>query len=288
MNTEFSKTAYDSKFGYILTHTKGLSAENSTLGYPHSTANFIIYYFIHGTGNIKIEGRHYDINEGDILILDPSEVFHCTVDSNKFHERIVLHLNETLLNNFPCDCTSLFMPFYKKEKGINNHLNAKIVKKHGLDKALENMLDLAKSENLINSVLLICKIIEFLAELNKIFITANTKDNEQIKENPLINMVLDFLNNNFTKDISITDIALKFNIDKSYLSHLFKEQVGISVWSYVIFRRIYLFNNLIKQGQSIEETSREVGFKNYSNFFRLYKKHMQMTPMQFKKQTCGN
>ncbi|MBR5156884.1 MAG: helix-turn-helix transcriptional regulator [Clostridia bacterium] len=285
MNTEFNKIVYDSSFGYIITHTEGMSAENSTLDYPHSTANFIIYYFIHGTGNIKIEGRHYDINEGDIVILDPSEVFHCTVDSNKLHERIVLHLNETLLKNFPCDCTSLFMPFYKKEKGINNHLSAATVKKYGLDKALENMLYLVKSEDSISSVLVICKIIEFLAQLNKIFSTAQSKDSEHTKVNPLINMVLDYLNKNFTKDFNITDIALKFNIDKSYLSHLFKEQVGISVWSYVIFRRIYLFNNLIKQGKSIEETSRQVGFKNYSNFFRLYKKHMQMTPMQFKKKT---
>ncbi len=73
-------------------------------------------------------------------------------------------------------------------------------------------------------------------------------------------------------------------IDKSYMSHLFKEHVGIPIWSYVIFRRISFFNGLVRDGIAIDEASRTAGFNHYSNFFILYKKHMGITPMEYKRQ----
>lgn len=44
------------------------------------------------------------------------------------------------------------------------------------------------------------------------------------------------------------------------------------------------FHALVRNGHSIEDASWQAGFANYSNFFRLYKKHTGMTPIQFKKQ----
>ena len=56
------------------------------------------------------------------------------------------------------------------------------------------------------------------------------------------------------------------------------------LWTYVILRRIQRFNELLQQGCAAEEASRRVGFQNYSNFFRLYKKYERMTPAEYKKQ----
>jgi len=73
-------------------------------------------------------------------------------------------------------------------------------------------------------------------------------------------------------------------MNSSYLSHLFKDRVGMSLWNYVILRRLHRFNDLLQNGCSIEQACYEVGFQNYANFFRLYKKHMGLTPTQYKKQ----
>ena len=103
-------------------------------------------------------------------------------------------------------------------------------------------------------------------------------------DSSLIDEILVYINQHYKGDISITVIAEKFGIHKSYLSHLFTQNVGMSLWNYVILRRINAFNDLLRKGLSIEEAAYQVGFQNYSNFFRLYKKHTGMTPMQFKKQ----
>ena len=86
----------------------------------------------------------------------------------------------------------------------------------------------------------------------------------------------------FSKLEELEEIAKQFYADKYYISHLFKEQVGVTLWNYVIFRRLTAFNDLIRANTPIEDACFRVGFQNYSNFFRLYKKHMQMTPREFK------
>ena len=43
-----------------------------------------------------------------------------------------------------------------------------------------------------------------------------------------------------------------------------------------------LVNDLIRRGDPVTDACFASGFKNYSNFFRLYKKHTGMTPQEFK------
>lgn len=280
---KYSKSSY-SGLGYVITHTAGEAAAESTLGYPHRTSEFMIYYFVQGSGNIKIEGRQYEIEQGDIIMLNPTELFYCSVNNDSFHERIVLHVNETILKNFTFDCNFLFLPFYKRQKGIENKISAQVVQKNEIDTELMRLLELSKETDEKRSLICVCKVVDILSKLSDVMAPACENSGDKVRTNPLINKVINYLNEHFEENLSIAHIAECFNIDKSYLSHLFKECVGISLWNYVIFRRIYRFNDLIRENHTIEDSCYKVGFQNYSNFFRLYKKYMKMTPMQFKKQ----
>lgn len=284
MNTTFKKTHYDSYPGYRLHHTAGIEAGASTLGFLHYNKDYMLIYFMRGTGSIKVEGHHYDIAEGDIVMLNPAELFHCTVSDQAYHERIVLYFNESILDNFPFNTDALFQSFNKRENGLGNYISAKSAHAHGLDKFFQELLQLAQAPDNTSAILSVCKVIELLAQLAQITASPDHSIDDTLHEKPLINEVLRFLNMHFREDITISTVADAFRINKSYLSHLFKEHVGMSLWSYVILRRLQACNELIRKNHSIEEASYQVGFQNYSNFFRLYKKHMGITPIQFKKQ----
>ena len=283
MQKGYSKTSYISDLGYEITHTTGLSAENSTISYPHQTPRFMLYFFIHGSGNIKIEGKNYRINDGDIIILNPSEMFCCSVDANKYHERIVLHITDSLLKHFPKDCSNLYSPFSNRKKGASNHISSQMVKKHGIDTIMKSLHLSVQSSSSAKEILVLCKITELLCSLCEISEKSDSQNTVNSTENTVINNVLEFLNNHFKEEISIDTVSEEFNINKSYLSHLFKDCVGTSVWNYVIFRRISYFNDIVNKGINIEQASRLAGFNNYSNFFRLYKKHTGITPTEYKK-----
>ena len=120
--------------------------------------------------------------------------------------------------------------------------------------------------------------------MSKTIVSDAPVSDTKMQDNPIVNRVLEYLNGHLYEDINLDQIAETFSVAPSYLSHLFKKQTGFSLWNYVIYRRIYQFNELVKNHCPLEEASRQVGFHNYSNFYRLYKKYMNMTPMQFKKE----
>ena len=277
MKQNFQKNRYGHNIGCYVHHTTGSYAGESTLRYMHSSSELIFMYFIHGTGHIIIEGHRYNIEKGNIFLLRPGELFHCAIDDGQYHERIVLHVTNSILANFSCNTDTFLSPFYQYEKGFENCILAPSVSVHGLDSDLRTILDLLKDGSNTNQLLATCKVIEFLAK------TADISKTSQTQVKPLIADVLAFLNTHFRENISIAEIASKINIDSSYLSHIFREQVGISLWKYVIYRRIYFCNEMIRKNFSIEESCYQAGFQNYSNFYRLYKKYMGMTPMEFKK-----
>lgn len=284
MHLTYQKHCYTTGYGVQLNHTMGSSAEASTLGFPHSTSEFMLYYFLHGTGNIKIEGRSYEIQAGDMILLNPAEMFHCTIDSSKYHERYVLHIDNSVIQNFPDNCQDLLNTFYARQKGYGNHISAHTVTESGLDTLMKSIYTYIQGEKAADTAMVICKTVELLVQINTILKDPSAVAQPPTYENKLIHRVLLFLDKHHQENISISNIAQNFNIDKSYLSHLFKNNVGTSVWNYVIFLRINHFNNLIIHNHSIEEACHQSGFQNYSNFYRLYKKHMGITPQQFKQQ----
>lgn len=284
MNKKFEKLSYKSDIGYRISSTAGFSAEESTLSYLHQTSSCILYYFVHGCGNIKIEGKQYKIKSGDIVILNPKEIFCCSVEPNIYHERIVLHFSLNLFKSFPKNCDLLYAPFLKRKKGHLNHIPAETVRKYLLDLGLKTILEIVQSENEAKEVLALCEITKTLSKLFNIYENYDNKNTINLTENTFINDILAYLNAHYKEDLTIDSIAKEFKIDKSYLSHLFKEYVGTSLWNYIIFRRISCFNEIVSREKSIEEASRLSGFNNYSNFFRLYKKHTGITPMEYKKQ----
>lgn len=283
MYTSYEKIHYNNLPGLLLNHTTGLDASNSTKNQPHLCSDYMAFFFIHGSGSIKIEGHEYPIQAGDVIFTNPAELFHCSVDPSSYHERIVLHISERFLKPFPYDPAPLFSIFTNREKGTGNRIPAEAVESSGLGKKFQQLLKLMQEPSPFQEILTICAAAELLCLLNELSGVA-CSSTEKTPRNQLIDQVLLYLNENFTKDITIDSVAACFNVTPSYLAHIFKAQTGMSPWNYVILRRLHLFNAFLRQGASIEEACYLSGFDNYSNFFRLYKKYMGMTPSQFKQQ----
>lgn len=283
MADNYIKELYDDILGLRLHHTKGEFAGKSTTQYLHYDVELSFIYFIEGIGEIKIEGKQYDIQDGDLILLKPSELYHCVVKDGRYHERLVLYFNSSLLQNFGAVGLDFFEPFYKRKNGIDNKIPKTVIEGEKINHLLLELLELLKKANETDKLVAVCKTIEILAKIRSIILKKLTEKGFEYQENELINKVIAYINQNFQYEISLDEISKKFFVDKFYISRLFKEQVGVTMWNYVIFRRLTAFNDLICANTPIEDAYLRVGFQNYSNFFRLYKKHMNMTPSEYKK-----
>jgi AraC-like DNA-binding protein len=104
-----------------------------------------------------------------------------------------------------------------------------------------------------------------------------------------INNVITFINDNFTEDISLENIASEYNISTPHLSRLLKESLSMSFQKYLNNLRIkkakYLLNNTSK---GIDEISMECGFNSRFTFIRMFKLVEGITPTQFREIKFSN
>ena len=70
----------------------------------------------------------------------------------------------------------------------------------------------------------------------------------------------------------------------NYLSAVFKRIVGISLWDYILSKRIGYALELLSlpERENILETALKCGFNNTANFNKFFKKQVGTTPSQYR------
>lgn len=85
------------------------------------------------------------------------------------------------------------------------------------------------------------------------------------------------------EDLSVSQIADKFQMNLSYISKQFKKQNGDGLYDYINKTRVDMAKRLLIEGNdSISNIARQVGFYNDNSFIRVFKKYQGITPGKFK------
>ena len=102
------------------------------------------------------------------------------------------------------------------------------------------------------------------------------------EEPELLDKVTAYIEDHYAEHMTIRDIAHKFYISDSSISHQFKQKMGISIYHYVTQRRLISAKNLITKGIALEHVATQVGFSDYSSFYRAFKQEYGISPRQYK------
>lgn len=282
MSENLTRICYDADPCCRVHHTVGRAEDGALMSQFHYDTSLILLLFLRGHGEMRIEGRIYSFGAGDMIILNPTELHRCTIADGEVFERISLHVSESITDGFGIRDTGLLDAFYGRQRGVGNILRAERLREIGGDKLMMEILTRSAGSGRADPILLRCKVIELLAAISEAVDSREPTDESPGIENELVLEILQYLNNHYSEDISLSDVADRFYHSKYHVCHLFREQVGITVHDYLALRRIHLVNDLIRRGDPISEACFSAGFRNYSNFFRLYKKHTGMTPQEFK------
>lgn len=101
--------------------------------------------------------------------------------------------------------------------------------------------------------------------------------------NETARQMIDYVSQNYLSDLSVGKISALFTINPSYISQLFKKELGETFTEYVTRLRTQHACRLLRTTSlTVSDISEKTGYGDYFYFTRVFKKTMGMTPSQYR------
>ena len=88
-----------------------------------------------------------------------------------------------------------------------------------------------------------------------------------------IDFICEYIDENYMNDIHLVELAQSIHLSPSYLSSLFKKNIGTSFQNYLIDIRMHKAEEMIRTGDyPLVQVAQLVGYQDYAQFSKMYKK----------------
>lgn len=251
----------------------------------HRHTQFEIAYVVSGAGTYCVGNTTYPMEAGDIFVFSSNEFHYITQVTSAPLKLLTLH----------------FEPCYLFGSSFDSLSSRCINLCFAHSDSFRNRIPAAEAESLRNTIFQIkeelCSEAQESALLVKsylnIFLVTLIRDHDFVgqsrsfkrKNVHVIRNAVDYINIHLAEPITLSDIAEAVHISPSYLSSLFKDFFQVSLWSYIISKRIERAILLLmdKNNQyTILEIALQCGFNNTTNFNRAFRKHTGLTPSEYR------
>lgn len=127
-------------------------------------------------------------------------------------------------------------------------------------------------------------------KLNNFFIPPkNTFDVPQHKDYSVIKKAVEYINENYTKDIRLDFLASLCDISPSYFSKLFKKIMEVNLSTYVNGLRTDKAKFLLtKTNKPVVDVAYDVGFEDCGYFIKIFKRFVGLTPNTYRANHIDN
>ena len=101
------------------------------------------------------------------------------------------------------------------------------------------------------------------------------------KQNPTVDAVIKYIEDNFTSEITLTELCeAAGRISEQYLCRLFKQHTGERPIEFILHKRINMARSYLeKTDMTIPDIAKLTGYNNTSYFYRNFKKFTGMSPL---------
>ena len=95
--------------------------------------------------------------------------------------------------------------------------------------------------------------------------------------------ITEFIHSHLSWDLNIDMLADTFYISKYHMMRMFRQETGCTIGDYITSKRLLLARELMARDVSMTQICYLCGFKNYSTFYRAYRRYFKEPPGKFRK-----
>lgn len=205
-----------------------------------------------GDITVLLEGQNYRLKKNQIIIIPPLLYHSVTANENGIYRRITAQFG---LDAIP----AVLRPnFSTREK------NAQVS-----SSTIENLKQLCQKENASFYAPLLQS---FMIQLFYDSLT-QTQNSVEMETDAFLQKALQYIDVHLHEKILLDDLAKCTAMSKSSFCHLFAKKMNISPKQYILQKKFAVASKLINEGVPHTVAAIQVGYENYSNFYRLYQKN---------------
>ncbi len=233
-----------------------------------------------------VDFEEYHVIKGDIVLVNPSVLHSFRQFENKRTVFRSIIFNMNLLTGNSTDACSIkyFVPFTE-----NSFISPVVITPDDphysrIQERVLNMISVYDEKG-------DCFEIKLKAEVYGLFyilfkdVFVNEMGDSSIRDitTKNIKIIIDYINENYMKNITIDELAGTVSLSKHYFMRFFKKYMGMTCIEYINDYRLNIASNLLLTTRvHITEVAASIGITNLSYFNRIFKKKFHMTPKEYR------
>lgn len=229
-----------------------------------------ILYVAGGAGEAILEGKKFRLAPGDLVVVNPGTLHEERSDAKAPLRLIFLAIRDFAVPGLPAGCLS--QEKYRVLSCGEYQYKMDIYLRELLQETSSQIEFYQEiSQGLVSALLVL---VMRLIRINPEDEAALSQECQKIKE---------YLDQNFTSPITLDSLSETVYISKHYLSHLFKEQTGISPIKYLTSKRMEKACELLSETElPVSEVSKAVGYENPLYFSQVFKRVYGISPVKYR------
>ncbi len=233
-----------------------------------------MYYLVEGNRDYLIADEIFNLTADCVALIAPG-IIHMTRGGH--YERILVQFEASFLKKFFNEesLSSIFACFK------HNFIRIPQIKQEEIKYLFSKIHKEYVSGDLAVTPL---RLAELMLSLESCVNECDQSKETQKFSDDNIAAILKYINDNFSSIESISQIADHFYLNKFYLCHMFKTNVGSTLITYLNNIKISHAIQLIKStDKNMTDIALECGFNSSVHFCNMFKKFVNMSPSEYKK-----
>lgn len=256
----------------------------------HSHQEYEIYLFHQGACRYIIDHHIYDLQPGDLLLMNGLTLHKANVEPTIDYIRSIIHFSPLIIQDVLEVLGSEYLldPFRRDHHLLIRTGENELSKE--LEKWMEKLTQVLKQEESdthdlhrqTEAKVLLIQILLVIDRLLKKKGLNHTKE-KGIKAHHA-ETIASYIQENYEKPLTITSIARDLNFSPSYLANMFKEITGFTVMGYVMERRIIQAKYLLEMEPDLKvrEIAERCGFTSTAHFSRVFHEKVGKTATEYR------
>lgn len=255
------------------------SWEQTTTTLPrslHSHPDFAEFSLVlAGQGVCEIDGVFYPITKGDLIVLNRG-VLHDEFADSRPIALVSIAADGIRLPVLPENC---ILP---GDTVPVLHLDSRALAFHSLALLLTDTVKSTDPRRGLTCQSLFLALFYMMLDTIDVYCRKSSAAADPVTD--LGHQIRTYVDAHVTEELSVAEIAARFDISPSYLARVFKHAIGCPLSKYIIRRRMGEAQSLLLNSSlPISEVAARVGYPNQSYFTKLFTQSFKVSPLQYRK-----